>query len=330
MNKKSCTFALANDGNVSVAQQVEHIPFKDGVLGSNPSWNTTAVANNRWLLFFYYISSFLYFCTKIQKMVANFFSKITHVVDGNCYISSDFHLGSFPISESEAREKRIVNWLTSIENKVDHLFLLGDIFDFWFEYRYVVPKGFYRFFSKLKELSERGVHIYFFTGNHDMWVKNYLQEEFGVKIFYSPQYFVINGEICLLGHGDGLGKGQWGYKCVKRIFACPLNIFLYGLLPSSWAFGLANFISRKSRKANTKSKHKRKKRHIDEYMLQYIKDFPKDIPVRYFIFGHRHLPLKIELDHSTYFNTGDWLWHDSYLYFSKHEAPKLYVQSKNY
>ena len=247
------------------------------------------------------------------------------VVNGNCYFVSDFHLGSMPKTESDAREKRIVAWLESIKEEVQHLFFLGDIFDFWFEYRHVVPKGFYSFFAKLKELEERGVKFYFFTGNHDMWVKCYLTENFNMKIYRSQQLFLINGRYCLLGHGDGLGRGELGYKFVKKMFACPVNIFLYGLLPSSWAFGLARFISQKSRKTDAK-RHKTS-RQGEEYMLEYIQNFPTENPIQIFIYGHRHFPIEMKIGKRFYFNTGDWLHYDSYLHFPADGLPKLYQKS---
>lgn len=247
------------------------------------------------------------------------------VINGNCYFVSDFHLGSAPKAESDAREKRIISWLSTIENEVEHLFLLGDIFDFWFEYRYVVPKGFYSFFAKLKELEERGVKFYFFTGNHDMWVKSYLQESFNMKIYRSQQLFLINGKYCLLGHGDGLGRGEWGYKFVKKMFACPVNIFLYGLLPSSWAFGLARFISFRSRKAGEK-RHKTPGK-CDEHLLEYIRNFPKENPVQLFIYGHRHFPIEMKIEERFYYNTGDWLFNDSYLHFPENGTPQLFKKS---
>lgn len=231
-------------------------------------------------------------------------------LEGNVYFASDFHLENTP--ESRVREEEIVRWLDGISDHVQHLFLLGDIFDFWFEYKDVVPRGYYSFFAKLAELKKKNVEFYYFTGNHDMWVKDYFAKEFGMRIFRQPTPFIINGKRCLIGHGDGLDKRDKGYLLIKRIFNCRFNIALYGALPPRWAFAIARACSHKSRQSN--SSKKKKLNENEASVMNYIHEYLQHSPADYFIFGHRHRPLEIPVnDTATYYNTGDWLFHKSYL-----------------
>lgn len=246
-------------------------------------------------------------------------------VEGICYFASDFHFGAPDVAASEARECRVADWLDAVMRDADTLFLLGDIFDFWFEYPYVVPKGYTRIFSKFAELKERNITVYYFTGNHDMWVKDYFEKEFGFKIFRKQQAFIINGKRCLVGHGDGLGKGDLGYKFIKHLFAFKPNIWLYGLLPSRCAFSIARFFSHKSR-AMTGASDAVFLGNDREMLVQYALTVLQAEAVDYFIYGHRHLPMDIALNESSrYINTGDWLAHDSYCRFDV-QGPILFVK----
>ena len=237
-------------------------------------------------------------------------------IRGTAYFASDFHFGAPDVGASRERETAILRWLDEISSDCDHLFLLGDIFDFWFEYRDVVPKGYFRFFSKLLEMKEKGTEIYYFTGNHDMWVKCYFADELGVQIFRTPQEFEINGKRCYIGHGDGLDSRDRGYLLMKKIFAFKPNIMLYGALPPRWAFSIARFCSRSSRAQNSKphSKNEEKARKQEQATLEFIRNILKNSKIDYFIFGHRHLPMQVEVaPNVTYFNTGDWLKHNTFL-----------------
>lgn len=237
-------------------------------------------------------------------------------ITGTAYFASDFHFGAPSAEVSRERETAVLRWLDEISSDCDHLFLLGDIFDFWFEYRDVVPKGYYRFFSKLLEMKEKGTKIYYFTGNHDMWVKSYFVDELGMQIFRGPQVFEINGKRCFVAHGDGLDPKDHGYLLIKRIFAFKPNIILYGALPPRWAFSIARFCSRSSRAQNSKphSKNEEKARKQEQATLDFIRNTLKTSAADYFIFGHRHLPMQVEVESGvTYFNTGDWLSHNSFL-----------------
>ncbi|MCL2683216.1 MAG: UDP-2,3-diacylglucosamine diphosphatase [Bacteroidales bacterium] len=230
------------------------------------------------------------------------------------YFASDFHLGTPNAKESASREKRIVQWLDEISKDAQAVFLLGDIFDFWFEYNHVVPKGYVRLLGKLAEMVDNGIDLRLFIGNHDLWTFGYLEREIGLKIHYKPQLFKINETLCLIGHGDGLGFGDQGYKFIRKIFAGRFFQRLYAFLHPWIGIGLASFFSRKSRAKTGKNDaifESNEKEALYLFSKNYLKHHHN---VTYFIFGHRHLPLEIKLSEtSTYFNTGDWLKYNSYL-----------------
>jgi len=243
-------------------------------------------------------------------------------INGIIYFASDFHLGAPNITASKERENRIINWLDRIEEDATHLFLLGDIFDFWFEYKYVVPKGYFNFLAKLHQLWQKGIEIFYFTGNHDMWVKEYFTEELGVKVFHRQKAFLINGKRCLIGHGDGLGPKEYGYKFIKQLFSFRPHIWLYGVLHSYFSFGLAHFLSRKSR-AISPDKKQHYRGDDKEMLTQYVLKVSQQEAIDYFIYGHRHLPITKKLPSGAiYYNTGDWLVHDSFLRMDKKEIEK--------
>jgi len=234
------------------------------------------------------------------------------VISGVCYFASDFHFGAPNQEESKKREKYVINWLEYIQKDANHLFLLGDIFDFWFEYNGKPPVFYTDFLNKLAELRKKGVELYFFTGNHDMWVKSYLKKHLGVHIFRKKQNFMINGKNFLLGHGDGLGKGEFGYKCLKVFLNCKINRWLFELIPPKIGFAIAHFFSRRSRAMTPEHKEKflgNKKEILVQYCYQHLVNQSID----YFIFGHRHLPLEIVIESAIYFNTGDWLNYNTYI-----------------
>lgn len=239
-------------------------------------------------------------------------------VNGVCYFASDFHFGA-PSDKyvNEEREQRVLTWLDTIMQDATHIFFLGDLFDFWFEYKDVVPRGYYRLFNKFAELKQKNIQVYYFTGNHDMWIKNYFEEEFGFIILRKPQAFIINGKKCLVGHGDGLGPKDYGYKIIKRIFAFKPNIVFFGALHPRISFAIARFFSRKSR-AMTAFKNEYFLGIDKEFLVLFAQDVLEREKIDYFIFGHRHLPLQIPLtDNAIYWNTGDWIIHDSYLKISR-------------
>ncbi|MGY3053337.1 UDP-2,3-diacylglucosamine hydrolase [Pedobacter sp. UYEF25] len=232
-------------------------------------------------------------------------------MDKNIYFASDFHLGSPTYEKSREREARIVRWLDVIEPTCSELFLMGDIFDFWFEYAKVIPKGFIRFQGKIARMADAGIKIYFFKGNHDMWVKDYFEEELGLKIISDEFVMERNGKKFFLHHGDGLGPGDNKYKFLRKVFRNKLSQWLFERIHPNFGIGLANAWANQSRAA---SMNEEKFLGADrEWLALYSKEQLERAHYDYFIFGHRHLPIEIELGKgSKYVNIGEWLGHNSY------------------
>jgi UDP-2,3-diacylglucosamine hydrolase len=228
------------------------------------------------------------------------------------FFASDFHLGSPDAAVSRIREKKIVSWLDEFEPEMKELVLLGDIFDFWFEYRHSVPKGYVRLLGKLAELADRGVAVTIFTGNHDLWMKDYLTDEIGAVIHHDPVIRKIDGKTFYLAHGDGLGPGDKGFKFIKRVFTNPFSQWLYSRIHPNTGIAMANYFSGKSRHA-TGGSDAVFLGEEKEWLIVHSKEILKEIPVDYFIYGHRHLPLDLALNQqSRYINLGDWIKHNTY------------------
>ena len=235
------------------------------------------------------------------------------------YFISDFHLGAPTSEESLIRERKICQWLETIKADVSILFILGDVFDFWFEYRHVVPKGYVRILGKLAEIADKGIPIYLFTGNHVMWMFDYLPKELGIKLYRQPEEFNFDNRKFLIGHGDGLGPGDHGYKFIKKVFANKFCQWLFARLHPNFGISLANFWSRKSRQHT--GHHDAKYLGDDkEYLVQYIIETEKTKHFDYYIFGHRHLPIDKQIESSHYINLGDWL---SYFTYAEWDGSKL-------
>jgi UDP-2,3-diacylglucosamine hydrolase len=238
------------------------------------------------------------------------------MADKRIYFLSDFHLGAPDSASSLVRERKICAFLDEKADDMDTLFLLGDMFDFWYEYRDVVPKGYTRILGKLAELTDRGIPVHFFVGNHDMWMKGYFERELNIPVYHEPKVFELRGKRFLIGHGDGLGPGDKGYKFIKKIFRNPICQALFGTLHPYVGIGLANYFSRKSRES-TGQLHERVFLGEDkEWILIYCKEVLAREHFDYFVFGHRHLPIDWPLSStSRYINTGDWIRYDSYAMF---------------
>ncbi|MBX5438238.1 MAG: UDP-2,3-diacylglucosamine diphosphatase [Thermoflavifilum sp.] len=237
------------------------------------------------------------------------------------YFASDFHLGAGGKQISLQREKWIVQWLEEISADAAHIFLLGDLFDFWFEYKSVIPKGYTRLLGKLAELSDRGIPISVFIGNHDMWMNGYFEEEFRIPVYDSPVLLHCEGKTFYLGHGDGLGPGDRGYKMLKKIFRNAFCRKLFAMLHPSWGIAIANFFSRQSRAATATETFLGEDK---EWLVQYCKQLLSERYIDYFIFGHRHLALDIPLPGgSRYINLGDWIRFHSYAVFDTQHGLKL-------
>jgi UDP-2,3-diacylglucosamine hydrolase len=231
------------------------------------------------------------------------------------YFLSDFHLGAPDVATSRIRELKIVGFLEEIRNDAVVIFIVGDMFDFWYEYRKVVPKGYVRLLGKLAELSDQGIALHFFAGNHDMWVKDYFQNEMNMPVYFEPRPFTFDDKTFLVGHGDGLGPGDHGYKMIKRLFRNPAANWAFGILPPWIGIGIANFFSRKSRQAT--GHHEEVFLGADkEWLITYCRERLNNQRFDYFIFGHRHLPIDFALDHnSRYINLGDWIRYFTYAVF---------------
>ncbi len=229
------------------------------------------------------------------------------------YFAGAFHLGAPDFEKSLVREKRIVAWLDSIEHDAAEIYLLGDLFDFWFEYRHAVPRGFSRLLGKLSQLTDRGIPVHVFTGNHDMWIFDYLPKECGVILHRAPIEKEWNDKKFLIGHGDGLGPGDHGYKFIKKVFASRLCQWLFARFHPNFGIWLASRMSRYSRKT-TGDDDQKFTGPDNEWLVQYCREQLNAKHTDYFIFGHRHLPLQIPVGPtSTYFNAGDWLVHFTWL-----------------
>ena len=230
------------------------------------------------------------------------------------YFLSDFHLGApDPVSSLE-REKLLVRFFD--ERKIDatEIFLVGDMFDFWYEYRKVVPKGHVRLLGKLAELSDAGIPMHFFVGNHDMWMRDYFQKELNIPVYFKPAEFERMGKKFLVGHGDGLGPGDHGYKRLKKVFRNPVSKWLFGIFPPIMGMGLANYMSRRSRAAGLQEEIFLGEDR--EWLISYCKEALKNKKIDFFVFGHRHLAIDYRLnDTSRYINLGDWIHYYTYAVF---------------
>ena len=206
------------------------------------------------------------------------------------YFLSDFHLGAPNAMASREREQQLVQFLKQAKTDAAAIFIVGDIFDFWFEYKTVVPKGFVRLLGCLAEISDAGIPLHIFTGNHDLWMRDYLMEELNAHVYFEPKQFEFAGKKFFIGHGDGLGPGDEGYKFVKKIFTNPVCQWLFGWLHPDLGIRLANYFSGKSR-AKTGSSDEQFLGEDKEWLIIYTKQKAKEIDVDYFIFGHRHMRL---------------------------------------
>lgn len=228
------------------------------------------------------------------------------------FFASDFHLGTDARLTSIEREKQIVRWLSTIQDQAAELYLVGDIFDYWFEYKSVVPKGYSRFFGKLAEMRDQGILIYFFTGNHDMWMFDYFKSEFDIPVFREAQIRDIQGKRLFIAHGDGLGPGDHGYKFIKKVFSNRLCQWAYARLHPNFGLWLMKKFSHTSRDAGGDDSqfHGR----IKERLVQFAEQKEAESHHDYYIFGHRHLPLNVSIKNgtSTYIGLGDWIEYQSF------------------
>lgn len=252
-----------------------------------------------------------------------------HIPPGKkVYFLSDFHLGAPDWQSSLQREKEVVAFLNQIKDSAAAIFIVGDMFDFWFEYKHVVPKGYVRLLGKLAEITDAGVPIHFFIGNHDMWMRGYFEKELSIPVYHEPKEFILNEKRFLIGHGDGLGPGDHGYKMLKSIFRNRFCQWLFGVLHPAIGIGLANYFSRASRR-KTGTADEKFLGEDNEWLIIYSRELLAREHFDFFVFGHRHLPIEHKLtDRSTYINLGDWIKYFTYAEFDGAEMKLMKWQSK--
>lgn len=235
------------------------------------------------------------------------------------YFASDFHFGAPDATQSRNREIEAVQWLSQCQKDAFAIILLGDVFDFWFETPYLVPKGCIRFLGKLAQLSDKGIKILFFGGNHDMWQKNYFEQEMGALFFNRPLHLTINQTRFYLVHGDGIGPGDTTYKLIKKlIFLNPLLRFVFNYITITplMAFGHG------WRKISLRKKKYKKPQWLGqaEWLLQHSQQINKTQHHHYYVYGHRHLVRKEKIENDSYYvNLGEWLFERNYTVFDGHK-----------
>lgn len=240
------------------------------------------------------------------------------------YFASDFHFGIPDHASSLQREKRLVRWLKSIEHDAFAIYLMGDIFDFWFEYGTVIPKGFTRLLGTLAQFTDNGIAVHVFRGNHDMWTFNYFTIELGIVMHRAPEIQPVNGVNILLAHGDGLGPGDRGYKFIKAVFENRVNQFLFNWLHPDLGTRMGLYFSHRSRHANIARENQvgKSSQHdpCRDRMLAYCHEvLSEGFTAQYFVFGHRHEMFDIPVNDSHMVVLGDWIRHFSYAEFDGRE-----------
>ena len=250
----------------------------------------------------------------------------------NVYFLSDAHLGSLAIAHSRTQERRLVRFLDSVKNKASAIYLLGDMFDFWHEYKYVVPKGYTRFLGKLSELTDMGVEVHFFTGNHDIWAYDYLEKECGVTIHRQPLTTEIYGKVFYLAHGDGLGDPDKKFKLLRWLFHNKTCQWLFRTIHPRWGMALGLNWAKKSRLKRADGKEPPYVGEDKEHLVLYTKEYMKSHGnIDYFIYGHRHIELDLMLSRkSRMVIIGDWIWQFTYvMYDGEHFFLEEYVEGES-
>ena len=236
------------------------------------------------------------------------------------YFVSDAHLGADAAIPSREREKMLVEWLGQVQPNAGAIYFLGDLFDHWFEYNHVIPRGFSHFIGKLSELRSEGIDLYFFTGNHDMWMFGFFEKELDIPVYRKPRLLDIRGKRFFLIHGDGLPTDHWSNRWMKWVFAHPLLQWTFARLHPNFAIGLMKYLSRKSRLSH--EKYDRHFRADREHMIDYAQEISRnDDSIDFILMGHRHLPIDLVLENgrTRYINLGDWIHHFSFAVFDGYD-----------
>lgn len=255
-------------------------------------------------------------CT-VGRAIFRSFAPENYLALKKTFFASDLHLGVDARLTSQARERQFVRWLEQVAPEAEALYIIGDLFEYWFEYRSVVPRGHVRLLGTLARLRDEGLPIYVFTGNHDLWMFDYFEQELGIPLYRKPMQREIGGKQFFIGHGDGLGPNDFGYKRMKKVFSNPLAQWCYARLHPNFATWLAHAASNQSRKA-TPPEEREWLGEDREWLLQYcLRKIGQGIEPDYFVFGHRHLPIDWRLPNgkSRYINTGEWMYACSYAVF---------------
>ena len=248
------------------------------------------------------------------------------------YFLSDAHLGSLAIAHARTHERRLVRFLDSIKDKAEAIYLLGDMFDFWNEYRYVVPKGYTRFLGKLSELTDKGIEVHFFIGNHDIWTYGYLEQECGLIVHRKPITTELYGKVFFLAHGDGLGDPDNKFKLLRKIFHNPTCQRLFNAIHPRWGMALGLNWAKHSRMKREAGKELPYLGEEKEYLVQFTKNYMKAHDnIDYFLYGHRHIELDLMLSHKTrMLILGDWIWQFTYAVFDgEHLFLEQYVEGES-
>lgn len=246
------------------------------------------------------------------------------------YFASDFHLGVDAVLSSRERERQIVRWLDRIAPEAEAVYLVGDLFEFWFEYRTVAPKGYTRFLGKLAELRDGGLPVHVFTGNHDLWMFGYFEAELGIPVYHRPIQVELGGKQFFIGHGDGLGPNDRGYKIMKKIFTNPVNQWLFRWFHPDLGMRLAGVSSQASRDAMPEEERSWLGEER-EWLVQYChRKIDQGVEPDYFVFGHRHLPVdwRLKNGRSRYINLGDWMSFCSYAVFDGTEMEVCFFEKE--
>ena len=235
------------------------------------------------------------------------------------FFISDFHLGVPTAEISLERERKIIRWIESVQAEAQAIFFVGDVYDFWFEYKYTIPKGFMRFQGKLAELADRGIKLYFFPGNHDLWMFGYYEKELGATVSRKPIQFTINQKKFYVVHGDGYGPRDKLHKLMLKVFESRFFQAIFHNVPNWFSYGIAQNWSKHSRIAN--ADFDEKFLGEDEWLWAYSKQLELIAHHDYYIFGHRHLPLDLKVgDNARYINLGEWFRACTYAVFDGNEV----------
>lgn len=231
-------------------------------------------------------------------------------------IVSDIHLGAVP----DATERLFRQFLARAGASASGLLINGDLFDFWFEYRSVIPRRHYRVLAALRDLVESGLPVWFVGGNHDAWGGSFLREEVGLTVLEGPVEMALAGRTALVAHGDAVGEGDLGYRVLRRLLRHPLAVGAFGILHPDLGARLAERVSRTEEHAESGAETvKSRAAHIRSWATEQLRARPE---VELVVAGHAHLPEVLEVEPGRFYvNAGDWLYHYSYIELSAESGP---------